>query len=139
MDAERIFAVLGSAASVVALAVAVVQTVRYRGVAKLRQNRNYQTWGAIQVAVHAFDRIAVANKALQDATVVTDETRANIAEARQSVVDVWLRLLEQAIQDEDHFSEDTIAEWTRLGKLENEWRQAAARRYLSGQSAVRRQ
>jgi hypothetical protein len=46
------------------------------------------------------------------------------------MVDQYLQLLKEAVLDEEEFTESTIAHWQNIGRLENDWRTAQARKYI---------
>lgn len=135
MDWTVWLAVFGSLASVLGLVVAIVQTLRYRAAEQsnraLRRARDTQIWGNIALALQAFERIEPLRQELASDESVPAEVRQRLIAARQSVVDQYLRLLEQAILAEPEFTVETVELWAQNGRLENDWRRQQAMRFVS--------
>lgn len=134
-----VFGIVGTFASLIALVVALVQSLRYKAARenyqKLRQIRNTQIWGSITLTLEAYDTLDEA-KALIKNKPIDSEIAMKIVSARKSIVAQYLRLLEEAILDEDMFTEATATEWRSMGLLENEWRYQAALKLTQGKSKI---
>lgn len=135
MDWEILLAVASSIASIAGLAVAVIQTVRFRAAKRankeLRRSRNTQIWGNIVLALQAFERLEPLKDTHPDVESLPDDVKKRVVAARQSVVDQYLRLLEQAILDENEFTAETVDLWCESGRLENEWRRDHAMKFVT--------
>jgi hypothetical protein len=133
VDADG-WAVLGTVASIASLALAVVQTIRYR-VAKslLRQLRNKEqvaTWSHYDLIVQAYDWNAEARDALRSeagAPIVALEKTAQVSSLLNAM---WLKSVEHAASLEINFDEEAIERWQALGRLDTEWRLKRARKLL---------
>jgi hypothetical protein len=129
MDTSLIVGIIGTIASVISVIVAVIQYMKYRetknNLKKLKNVRSTQIWGSILLTLEAYNTLNEA-KDLITIRAVDNEIATKIVSARKSIVAQYLRLLEQAILDEECFTEETAREWRDKGLLENEWRFQAA-------------
>jgi len=136
---NNIFGFWGTIASIIGLAIAIIQTFRYRAAnenfKKLKQVRNTQIWGSIALTLEAYDTLNEAKQIIEKKHVDND-IALKIVSARKSVVAQYLRLLEQAILDEELFTAETAAEWREKGLLENEWRYQIALKLAQKKSVI---
>ncbi len=122
MDFVTIIAIAGGVASIVSLAVAWIQTARLR---KLMHRKNADTWLALR-------EVLTMVRGLQNSSLPKSLKRnAVVARAFTKAVSLHRQLLKQAILDEDNFSELTIKAWRRVGKLEEDWEENEARKFLT--------
>lgn len=127
---------LGAAASVIGIGIAIAQTFRYREARRLlveiRRNRSAEIWGGIALTLQAYDTIEDARELVPD---TASALSGKVASARRVVVAQYLQQLRQAVLDEPVFNERVLQNWIANGRLENEWRIAQARRLLDPPSA----
>lgn len=133
-------AYIGSISSIASLLFGVVQLMKYRAAKekhdKLKQIRGAQIWGSINLTLEAYDTLNEAKDLVFSNAKDPDinELACKIVSARKSTVAQYLRLLEQAILDEERFTEETAKEWKEKGLLENEWRYKAALKLAQGKT-----
>ena len=124
-----IIGIIGTIASVVSVIVAIIQYMKHKeakdNYRKLKNIRNTQIWGSILLTLETYNTLDEA-KELVETKIIDNEVAMKIVSARKSIVAQYLRLLEQAILDEECFTEQTAREWKEKGLLENEWRFQAA-------------
>jgi len=129
MDMFFIIGIIGTIASVVSVIVAIIQYMKHKeakdNYRKLKNIRNTQIWGSILLTLETYNTLDEA-KELVETKIIDNEVAMKIVSARKSIVAQYLRLLEQAILDEECFTEQTAREWKEKGLLENEWRFQAA-------------
>jgi hypothetical protein len=96
-----------------------------------RRSRNANIWHSISLILQAYDSIDDARAlAAQSAAAEAPLLLAKINSTRRSIINQYLQQLKEAILDEEIFTEETVREWQRLGKLENEWRVAQALKFV---------
>jgi hypothetical protein len=118
--------IVGTIASVIGVVIAVVQTVRIR---ELRRHTEADTWEGIRIlrsAYHFLERSAAAKAGDPD-----------VREARGKVTESIRHFIKQAALAERHFSEATIEQWKKLGRIEADWHIQAARMHLPQSEAPR--
>jgi hypothetical protein len=123
-------------ATVLGFALSVLQTLRYldarNDLAQLKRSRNANIWLNIAMTLNAYESIEDARNLVGD----DDNPRqkellmSKINSVRRCMVDQYLQLLKEAVLDEEEFTESTIAHWQNIGRLENDWRTAQARKYI---------
>jgi hypothetical protein len=101
--------------------------MRYRSI---RRTRKTQIWGNIALALEAFDRLEPLRDTIDKLDSIPNDVKTRIIAARQSVVDQYLRLLEQAALAEEDFTTDTVDRWHKNGRLQTEWRRQAAMNFV---------
>ncbi|MDR2595508.1 MAG: hypothetical protein LBC87_12120 [Fibromonadaceae bacterium] len=131
MDTSLTIGIIGAIASIISLIIALVQYMRYRdaknNLRKLKQIRSTQIRGSILLAKEAYDALEYAECLAKDEDVDVDKKIVGqIAGARKSIEAQCLRLLEQAILDEECFTEETAREWLEKGLLQYGWTYQAA-------------
>lgn len=134
MDWNLIWALIGTAASILSLVFALIQTLKYRtskkNYEKLKKIQHNQIWGNIRIVLEIFDRLEPLKEDAGKLTSAPDEVKSRIIAARQSTVDNYIRLIEQAALAEDNFTQETVDKWFANGKLENEWRRDVAMKFV---------
>lgn len=137
-------AYIGSISSIVSLVFGVVQFMRYKAAKekhdKLKQIRGTQIWGSINLTLEAYDTLDEAKALLKNdnlQNIDLNELAYKVVSARKSTVAQYLRLLEQAILDEDNFTEETAKQWKDKGLLENEWRYKTALKLAQGKTSMK--
>lgn len=101
---------------------------------QIKRNRNAEIWTNIAMTLNAYDSIDDAREICMKNEIDDHNSRmllSKINSSRRGVVTQYLHLLKEAVLDEEKFDEDTVEEWKRLGRLENEWRVAQARKLIS--------
>jgi len=135
-----IFNFIAGAASIISLVVAIIQHQKYKATKKdyekLRQIRNAQIWSNILLTLEAYNTLDQAKQKIYQKEVDQDLLPLIIISARKSLVAQYIKLLEQAVLDEDEFTEETAKEWRKKGLLENEWRYNAALRFVQNKSKL---
>ena len=136
--------VVGVLATVGSTLVAAIQGVRFGNVQRnfntFRSSNNHRTWGDIQLILELYETLDEARTHALDPSKLPSDTSptaylaSKLSSARRSAIAAYLRLLEQAIDDEDEFTEETAKEWLRLGKLENDWRYQKSLKFVSVKS-----
>ena len=143
---DRLIAIVAAMVTIVASAVALFQSWRYRGVQKnlkqLKREIKNRLWGDIHLTLQIFDSLEEARMAYQkknnDIPVqieMKDYMYHKILSARKCAVASYLRQLEQRINEEEYFDRDMAMQWYKDGILQNEWRKNAALQFAD----VRRQ
>ena len=84
--------------------------------------------------VRTFDSLDEARDLIASREPVDDEVISKISSARRGTVDHWRELLKDAVLQEPEFNSATLEKWIEMGRLENEWRIAQARRLLTVQA-----
>jgi Ni,Fe-hydrogenase I large subunit len=106
MDVFLIIGIIGTVASVICLIIAIVQYMKYKetkdNLKKLKNVRNTQIWGSISLILEAYKTLDEAKELITTKTV-DSEVAMRIVSARKSIVAQYLRLLEQAILEEEYF------------------------------------
>jgi hypothetical protein len=131
MSYANILNVVSGVATVVSFGLAVVQTIRYRqakaNLEQLQRIKNADIWSGIALTLQAYET-------LDDARLLAPpdapELSAKLSSARRSVVSQYINQLRQAVLDEPEFTEETVERWQRIGRLENDWRVAQARKFI---------
>jgi flagellar biosynthesis chaperone FliJ len=139
-SSDTLWAVVGAIAAVAATCVAIIELVRRNALdrqftAYRRVNAN-RIWGHIQIVLEAYETLDEAKKA--PARGLTEKDRVErerflcdkIISARKAVVAAYLRLLEQAISEQDRFDEQVAQRWLQMGRLENDWRYRIAMKFV---------
>lgn len=131
------FGFFGSLASFIGLVIAYVQWRNYRSAEQqlltIRRHRNADIWTNISLLLQAYESIEDARNLWSTSEISNTQLLAKINSARRSIVSQYLHLLKEAALDEPRFSDQTIQEWIKCGRLENEWRIAQARRLIPTQ------
>lgn len=134
MNWSLIWAIIGTAASVLSLIFAVIQTLKYRAekenYKKLKRIQHNQIWGNIRLVLETFDRLEPLKENAERLNSVPDDVKSRIIAARQSAVDNYIRLIEQAALAEDNFTQETVDKWFENKKLENDWRRQVAMMFV---------
>jgi len=137
MNTSLIIGIIGTIASIISVVIALVQYMKYKeaknNLRKLKNVRSTQIWGSILLTLEAYNTLDEA-KDLITTKAVDNEIATKIVSARKSIVAQYLRLLEQAILDEECFTEETAREWKDKGLLENEWRYQAALKLIQNKA-----
>jgi len=139
-SSDTLWAVIGAIAAVVATCIAIVELVRRNAIdrqfaAYRRVNAN-RVWGHIQIVLEAYETLDEAKKAPAPGTTERDRIERErflcdkIISARKAVVAAYLRLLEQAISEQDKFDEEVAQRWLQMGRLENDWRYKIALKFV---------
>lgn len=118
LDLATSATLLGTVASIAGLALAAVQSVRLR---ELRRRVDADVWQGVSTAQAAIRRLEM--------TVAVKED-VQVAQAYAKTTELLRQLIKQAALAERRFSDATVDEWIRLGKISGEWQIAAARRYV---------
>lgn len=134
MNWNLIWAIIGTVTSFLSLIFAMIQTLKYRAekknYEKLKNIQHNQIWGNIRLVLEIFDRLEPLKENAEKLNSIPDEVKARIIAARQSAVDNYIRLIEQAALAEDTFTQETVDRWFENGKLENEWRRKVAMMFV---------
>ena len=85
-------------------------------------------WSNIALALQAYDTLEDARDLVR--AMGDPDLAGKLNSARRSTVAQYLQLLRQAILEEPEFTEQTVEEWKRLGRLENEWRVSQAMKFV---------
>ena len=128
---ETTFAYVGTAASIVGLVVAAIQSVRARQLRRyadhLERIRRVNVWAFIGMTLEAFDTLDELRE-IEIAECNEAQIAAKIASARRSAGMQYLQLLKEAVLSEPDFTNETVDLWAENGRLENEWRVRQARK-----------
>lgn len=136
MSFETGLGLIGGIASVLGLLVAVVQTMRYREsqrhLHELKRRRNATIWSIISGVLQAYESLEDARDLLKahNNSLNRELALSKVTSARRSTVNQYVQLLREAVLDEEEFTETTVEEWKRLGRLENEWRVCQAKKFI---------
>ena len=130
-----LFNVIAGIATLIGLGISLVQTMRYRAAERnleqLKRSRNADIWLNIAMVLGAYETIDDVRQMLagQDPPQ-RDVLSAKVGSARRCIVNQYMQLLKEAVLDEDEFTEATVQQWRSIGRLENEWRVAQARKFV---------
>lgn len=131
MSAERLLNLIASVVGILSLGLAIAQTVRARNaraeLERIRRIKNADIWSGISLTLQAYETIDDARELIPEGA---HELSAKIGSARRAIVGQYLQQLRQAVLDEPEFTEETVKEWRRVGRLENEWRVAQAMKFV---------
>lgn len=136
IDIPTTINVIAGIATVAAFVVSIVQTIRYKSsqsnLKQLQRSRNATIWHGISLVLSAYESIEDARELVFDDDNPNQKALlyAKISSARRSMVSQYLHLLTEAVLDEEEFTEHTVKEWQRTGRLENEWRTAQAMKFV---------
>jgi hypothetical protein len=118
MDIVFLTSVLGALASVLGLAIAVLQSIRLR---QLKRRTNADVWLSIRTARSLIGKLEGSQSVKQEPVVAGAYAQAS---------ELFRHLIKQAVLDERRFSEDTIRRWRAAGKIDTDWQAAQARQFL---------
>ena len=126
--------VLGTVLTAVALAISLVQTIRYRIASALlrqiHQRDQIANWALYDMIVQTYDCLHKARAAAGEDPPNENVLIAETNQASAVVNSMWLRTVERAAILEPEFNENTIARWEQTGRLDSVWRLARARKLL---------
>lgn len=135
LQIDRVIGITGFFLSFLGVAIAVLQTIRYKELEKtikaIKRAKKASIWTNIGIVVKTFDSLESARKLMTSREKVDYEVLSKIASARRGTVDQYRNLLEEAILEEPVFNMDTIEKWKKTKRLENDWRIDQAKRYIS--------
>lgn len=132
----------GSVASIMGIAVAIIQTLRYKETKRVnedlriaieRQERSSNTaiWANIAHILEAFDRLqSILNYDDHPDEEIPRHMLVKVAAARQCLTSHYIALLRQAILREPEFNELTLDKWKSMGRLGDGWTRNLAMRFI---------
>lgn len=133
-DWSLFLAVVGTFVSLLGFSLSIIQTIRYhnsqRDLEQLRRARNANIWSNIGMILQAYESIDDARQLARGDRFDKEALYAKINSVRRTIVNHYLQLLKEAILDEEVFTEETVEDWKRIGRLENEWRVAQAMKFI---------
>jgi hypothetical protein len=133
-DFQLFVGLFGTFLALLGVAIAVLQTVRYKQLEdtlkQIKRAKKAAIWTNIGIIVKVFDSLEDARHLMLNRDKVDYEILSKIASARRGTVDQYRELLEEAILEEPIFNMETIEKWENTNRLENEWRVNQAKRYI---------
>lgn len=135
IDFQLFVGLFGTFLALLGVAIAVLQTVRYKQlentIKQIKRAKKAAIWTKIGITVKVFDSLEDAKNLMASRDKVDHEILSKIASARRGTVDQYRELLEEASLEEPIFNMDTIEKWKSTNRLENEWRVNQAKRYIN--------
>jgi hypothetical protein len=140
LSSELAWVIVGGVAGVIGTVVAIIESVKKKSerlrYQRLKRTQKNRTWGHIQAVLELYQSLEDARNS-SHATALSEgyETYEaylcdKITSARRGAVRIYLRLLEQAIDEEETFDARAAQHWKDTGKLENEWRYQMALKFV---------
>lgn len=127
------WAILQTIVATLGLVLALVQTLRYRSAKseldKVNRMKIADIWANISMTLEAYETLEDARR-INSRSENDPTLSAKLNSARRSVVAQYIQLLRQAAMAEPEFTEETVKEWQRVGRLENQWRVTQALRFV---------